>query len=51
MEDPEEKAKQPANIKKLHKRLEQVREKEVAHEMARLGLSLCSEEEAATYRN
>lgn len=50
-EDPVEKAKLQANLKKLHKRLEHAREKEVAQEIARLGLELCPADEAATYRN
>ena len=39
------------NIKKLNLRLEQVRESQIAQELTRLGIELCSKEEAAAYRN
>jgi len=38
-------------LKKLKKRQEQAREKEVEKEMQRLGLSVLSEDEAILYRN
>ena len=50
-EEPEEKSKLQANLKKLHKRFEHAREKEVAKEVSRLGLALCPTEDAVTYRN
>lgn len=39
------------NTKKLHKRLDQVREKEMSLEMGRLGLEHLPENEAISYRH